>query len=169
MVALAQDDADDQDDDEVEQLDEITVVGSRIKRAEVEGPAPVTVISREDLDREGFQTVGDALQSLNQNTTASFTGDLATAGFTPNAQVVNLRNLGPGYTLTLINGRRPAQYPQPYNRDNNVVNVRAIPTAISGRNSPVSWSSIRISITSRWSTSFMQWMMFSLRSATRSA
>ena len=114
-------------------LDTVTVVGSRIKRVEVEGPAPVTIFSREDIDREGFQTVGDMLQTLTQNTTGSFTGDLAVTGFTPNAQVVNLRNLGPGYTLTLINGRRPAQYPQPYNRDNNVVNVRAIPSSIVER------------------------------------
>ncbi len=129
-----------QTDDETEassdrnpELDEIVVVGSRIKRASVEGPAPVTVITREDIDREGFQTVADVLDTLNQNTTSSFTGELATAGFSPNAQVVNLRNLGPGYTLTLINGRRPAQYPQPYNRDNNVVNLRAIPTAVIER------------------------------------
>lgn len=114
-------------------LDTVTVVGSRIKRAEIEGPAPVTVISREQIDREGFQTVGDMLQTLNQGTSGSFTGDLAVTGFTPNAQVVNLRNLGPGYTLTLINGRRPAQYPQPYNRDNNVVNVRAIPSSVIER------------------------------------
>lgn len=114
-------------------LDRVTVVGSRIKRSEVEGPAPVVVISREDIDREGFQTVGDMLQTLSQNTSSSFTGDLGVTGFTPNAQVVNLRNLGPGYTLTLINGRRPAQYPQPYNRDNNVVNVKAIPTSIIER------------------------------------
>jgi iron complex outermembrane recepter protein len=114
-------------------LDKVTVVGSRISRTEVEGPAPVTVITRDDIDREGFQTVGDMLQTLSQNTAASFTGDLGVNGFTPNAQVVNLRNLGPGYTLTLINGRRPAQYPQPYNRDNNVVNVRAIPSSIIER------------------------------------
>lgn len=114
-------------------LDGVTVVGSRIKRAEVEGPSPVVVISREQIDREGFQTVGDMLQTLTQNTTGSFTGDLAVTGFTPNAQVVNLRNLGPGYTLTLINGRRPAQYPQPYNRDNNVVNVRVIPSSVVER------------------------------------
>ncbi|WP_196778679.1 TonB-dependent receptor domain-containing protein [Cognatilysobacter tabacisoli] len=114
-------------------IDKVTVVGSRIKRAEIEGPAPVTVITRADIDREGFQTVGDMLQTLTQNTNSSFTGDLAVTGFTPNAQVVNLRNLGPGYTLTLINGRRPAQYPQPYNRDNNVVNVRAIPSSIIER------------------------------------
>jgi len=114
-------------------LDTVTVVGSRIKRAEIEGPAPVTVITRADIDREGFQTVGDMLQSLNQQSTANFTGDLAVTGFTPNAQVVNLRGMGPGYTLTLINGRRPPDYPQPYNRDDAVTNVRAIPMAIVER------------------------------------
>lgn len=114
-------------------LDTVTVTGSRIKRVNLEGPAPVTVINREQIEREGFQTVGDMLQTLNQTTNNNFTGDLATSGFTPNAQVINLRNLGPGYTLTLINGRRPAQYPQPYNRDNNVVNVRAIPSSIVER------------------------------------
>lgn len=114
-------------------LDRVSVVGSRIKRAEVEGPAPVTVITRADIDREGFQTVGDMLQSLTQQSTANFTGDLNVTGFTPNAQVVNLRGMGPGYTLTLVNGRRPAQYPQPYNRDNNVVNVKSIPSAIVER------------------------------------
>lgn len=141
-VAMAQDAGDNSADQKTEKkedaskpatLDKVTVVGSRIKRAEIEGPAPVTVITRQDIDREGFQTVGDMLQTLSQNTAASFTGDLGVSGFTPNAQVVNLRNLGPGYTLTLVNGRRPAQYPQPYNRDNNVVNVKAIPSSIIER------------------------------------
>ena len=114
-------------------LDKVTVVGSRIKRAEIEGPTAVAVITRDDIDREGFQSVGDMLMSLSQNATTSYTGDLGVTGFTPNAQVVNLRNLGPGYTLVLINGRRPAQYPQPYNRDNNVVNTRAIPSSVVER------------------------------------
>jgi outer membrane receptor protein involved in Fe transport len=112
-----------------EGLAEVVVTGSRIKRAVTDGASPVVVLTNEDIAKEGFQTVADALQTLSQNTTSSFTGDLAVTGFSPNAQVVNLRNLGPGYTLTLINGRRPAQYPQPYNRDNNVVNVRAIPSS----------------------------------------
>lgn len=132
-AAFAQDQDATKDDAKATNLDRVSVVGSRIKRVDVEGPAPVTVITRADIDREGFQTVGDMLQTLTQNTTSSFTGDLAVTGFTPNAQVVNLRNLGPGYTLTLINGRRPAQYPQPYNRDNNVVNIKAIPSAIVER------------------------------------
>ncbi|MBW8366576.1 MAG: TonB-dependent receptor, partial [Arenimonas sp.] len=137
-TAFAQDatTAEDDEEDTADQtatLDTVTVVGSRIKRSEIEGPSPVVVVSREDFARAGFRTVGDALQTLTQNTTASFTGDLAVTGFTPNAQVVNLRGLGPGYTLTLINGRRPAQYPQPYNRDNNIVNIRAIPSSIIER------------------------------------
>ena len=138
VTAFAQEAATTEEDeeetaDQTTTLDAVTVVGSRIKRSEIEGPSPVVVFSREDFEREGFRTVGDALQTLTQNTTASFTGDLAVNGFSPNAQVVNLRGLGPGYTLTLINGRRPAQYPQPYNRDNNVVNVRAIPSSIIER------------------------------------
>lgn len=129
-AAFAQDNSSSQSSDSgTTNLDKVSVVGSRIKRAEIEGPAPVTVITRADIEREGFNTVADMLQTLTQNTSASFTGDLAVTGFTPNAQVVNLRNLGPGYTLTLVNGRRPAQYPSPYNRDNNVVNIRAIPSA----------------------------------------
>jgi len=131
QTQAAEDDKEKEDDAKV--LQAVEVVGSRIKRATVEGPAPVTIITRDDFEREGFNTVADVLDTLTQNTTASFTGDLATSGFTPNAQVVNLRSLGPGYTLTLINGRRPAQYPQPYNRDNNVVNTRAIPTAMIER------------------------------------
>lgn len=114
-------------------LDRVTVVGSRIRRAEIEGPAPVTVITRAEIEQEGFTSIGDVLMSLPQQATATFSGDLGVTGFTPNAQVVNLRGLGPGFTLTLINGRRPPQYPQPYNRDNNVVNVRAIPTSIVER------------------------------------
>lgn len=135
-IALAQSDKDAKADDKdktTTEFEAVSIVGSRIKRAEVEGPAPVVVISRSDFEREGFTTVADALQTLTQNTTSSFTGDQAVTGFSPNAQVINLRNLGPGYTLTLINGRRPAQYPQPYNRDNNVVNLRAIPSSIVER------------------------------------
>lgn len=45
-IAFAQSSSDDAEEDERE-LAEVVVTGSRIKRAEVEGPAPVTVISRE--------------------------------------------------------------------------------------------------------------------------
>src|SRR5687768_4474038 len=49
-------------------LDKVVVTGSRIKRAEIEGPAPVTVITAEDIERQGFTTVYDALNTLTQFT-----------------------------------------------------------------------------------------------------
>ena len=113
-------------------LDRVTVTGSRIKRAEIEGPAPITVISRVDMEREGHQTVFDALQTLTQNST-DVQGEMFTSGFTPNASVINLRGIGPGYTLFLINGRRMAEYPQPYNSQSNFTNAAAIPSAMIER------------------------------------
>ena len=109
-------------------LDKVTVTGSRIKRAEVEGPAPVTVITAAEIEREGFATVYDALNSLTQNT-ASIQNELNQNGFTPNASFLNLRGLGPGYQLILINGRRAADYPLPYNSQSNAVNLANIPAA----------------------------------------
>lgn len=114
-------------------LDQVSVVGSRIKRAEIETASPVQIITREELDREGHQSVSDMLQTLTQGTTGDFTGDYYTNSFTPNAQTINLRAIGPGYTLVLINGRRLAQYPMPYNNSNNITNIRTIPTGIVER------------------------------------
>ncbi len=113
-------------------LDKIVVTGSRIKRAEIEGPAPVTVITSEELERQGFSTVAEALNTLTQ-ITGSVQNELTQNGFTPNAGVIDLRGLGPGRTLTLINGRRAADYPLPYNGQSNVFNFNSIPSAAIDR------------------------------------
>ena len=129
-AAFAQEAADDEEEGSAEttQLDTVEVVGSRIKRAEIEGPSPVTVITAAQIEAEGFNTVYDALNTLTQ-TTGSFQNELFQNGFTPNAQVLNLRGLGPGRVLTLINGRRAADYPLPYNGQSNFVNLASVPTA----------------------------------------
>ena len=62
---LAQQPAEEGATDEAQQkLEKIVVTGSRIKRSEVEGPAPVAVITREQLEKEGFVTVFDALSTI---------------------------------------------------------------------------------------------------------
>lgn len=130
--AFAQDDADDDatESSTEQKLERITVTGSNIKRSTVEGPAPVTVISRDQLEKEGFVTVFDALDTLVQNNMGSNQNELNSAGgFTPNGSVVNLRGLGPGRTLLLINGRRAADYPFPYNGQSNFQNFGNIPSA----------------------------------------
>lgn len=111
------------------ELDRVTVTGSRIKRAQVEGPSPVTVISAEQISQEGFNTVHDALETITANTGFSQNDFNAAGGFTPNASVINLRGMGPGRTLLLINGRRANDYPFPYNGRSNFQNFNSIPAA----------------------------------------
>ncbi|MFD0725929.1 TonB-dependent receptor plug domain-containing protein [Lysobacter brunescens] len=117
---------------EQQNLDKIVVTGSRIKRAEVEGPTPVTIVTAAEIEKQGFGTVYDALNSLSQFT-GSVQNELNQNGFTPNASFLNLRGLGPGYQLVLINGRRTADYPLPYNSQSNAVNLANIPAAAISR------------------------------------
>ncbi|WP_190285653.1 TonB-dependent receptor plug domain-containing protein [Montanilutibacter psychrotolerans] len=114
--------------DSTDHFDTVIVTGSRIKRAEIEGPAPITIISAADIEKQGYSNVYDALGSLTQFT-GSVQNEFDQTGFTPNASFLNLRGLGPGYQLVLINGRRTADYPLPYNSSSNAVNLANIPTA----------------------------------------
>ena len=108
-------------------LETVSVVGSRIKRAQVEGPSPVTIISAEQIEAQGFNTVHEALETISQNVGFGQNDFNANGGFTPNAGVINLRGMGPGRTLLLINGRRANDYPFPYNGRSNFQNFNNIP------------------------------------------
>jgi iron complex outermembrane recepter protein len=109
-------------------LDRVTVTGSRIARANVEGPAPVVVITSEEIERQGFTTVWESLGTLNQFT-GNAQNETDVTGQSPNGQFVNLRGLGPGYQLILLNGRRLAEYPQPYGGQSSAVSTGSIPAA----------------------------------------
>ncbi len=114
---------------------EIVVTGSHIKRssAEAQGPAPVTILTREQMEREGFTTAYEALYTLTQQTGAGLQTQFQPNGATANATNVDLRGLGPGRVLILFNGRRAADYPLPFNGQSNIVNLSAIPTAALDR------------------------------------
>jgi iron complex outermembrane recepter protein len=84
-------------------LEEITVTGSRIRRKDLTTPAPVAVITREQLTASGKVSIGDFLQSLPEqgnaiNTNYDNGGDGSTR--------ISLRSLGVQRTLVLLNGRR---------------------------------------------------------------
>ena len=119
-------------DDEVVTLEKVVVTGSRIKRTQEEGALPLLVITKEDIDNSGFRSVTEALQSIpsaNQYTQ----NESLTNNFTPNANELDLRNLGPGRVLFLINGRRTADYPIPYNNAGNIVNTSTVPFGLVDR------------------------------------
>ncbi|MCD7097752.1 TonB-dependent receptor [Stenotrophomonas sp. MMGLT7] len=113
---------------ETKDLDQVTVTGSRIARAEVEGPAPVTVITAQEIQKQGFSTVWESLGTLTQFSGSAFNESDQT-GSSPNGQYLNLRGLGPGYQLILLNGKRIADYPQSYGANGTAVSLGSIPAA----------------------------------------
>jgi len=109
-------------------LDRVQVTGSRIARAQVEGPAPVLTITAEEIQKQGFSTIWESLGTLTQFTGSAF-NEADQTGSSPNGQYLNLRGLGPGYQLILLNGKRLAEYPQSYGSNNTAVSLGSIPAA----------------------------------------
>ncbi|AVV82365.1 TonB-dependent receptor plug domain-containing protein [Shewanella putrefaciens] len=93
-----------------EKVERIEVTGSRIKRTDLENASPVVVVSAADIEKGGFNSVQDVLGNLSQNSGGSMTQQ-EVHGFTPAASAVNLRGVGAGRVLTLINGKRVPKYP----------------------------------------------------------
>lgn len=86
--------------------EEIVVTGSRIARAEVDAPTPVTVIDSAQILQDAASNVSDILNELPQvgiGSTRTNTNFL-TSG--TGIATINLRALGASRTLTLVNGRR---------------------------------------------------------------
>lgn len=83
----------------------ITITGGRAPGA-LEGDRPVSRISRDDIDTAGFSRVGEALVFQTFVTGSEFNEDPGTQNDTSGTSSVNLRGLGLGATLVLVNGQR---------------------------------------------------------------
>ncbi len=119
------------DKDKAVQMKAVTVTGSMIPRVEIEGPAPVVTITGAQIKQQGFTTLWEFLDSLPQ---MGQTQDPASWGSTSvNARSVNLRNLGPGFSLLMIDGHRVVDYPQPMNSQSNFQNYNNLPTGMIDR------------------------------------
>ncbi|MEI2795772.1 TonB-dependent receptor [Pseudoxanthomonas sp. F11] len=96
-------------DTEAKTLDRIEVTGSRLKRADIEGAVPVIVIDRASIDATGDVSVADVLRD---STFASFGNFKPQSGSSAQSLAsVDLRGLGSGRTLVLIDGRRAPTNP----------------------------------------------------------
>lgn len=101
-------------DEEASNLDDVVVVGSQIRGASTTAALPVVVFDQEQIDAIGAVSGDDLLRSIpqmgdvlfeaanNPQTSNSARGDVNS---------VNLRSLGVGNTLVLLNGRRMVQHP----------------------------------------------------------
>jgi len=84
-------------------LTRVEVTGSRLKRIDADGPTPVNVYTRADIERSGQPTLERFISSLNEASVSPGEGGL---GQTTGQGSVQLRGLPLGSTLVLINGRR---------------------------------------------------------------
>jgi len=122
------------DADQATPLEEILVTGSLIPREANEGMSPITVVTSEDMDKEGLMSIGDVMDSLTENSGYTEGKESNLLGrFTTGGQEVNIRGFGTGRTLILLNGRRIADYPLPFGGEQNGVDVGAIPMSALAR------------------------------------
>jgi iron complex outermembrane receptor protein len=108
----------------------VNVTGSNIPRTDIETALPIQRIGRDDIDRSGATTAAELLNTVSanlrgQNDATSNGGFFACPGLAS----ANLRGLGSGSTLVLINGRRTANYAF----DGGTVDLNSIPLAAVDR------------------------------------
>lgn len=112
-------------------VEEIVVTGSRIRRVDIEGVGPVTVLDEKQIASTGIVSVENLLQRLPASAGAA--GNQTNAYWTGRGwgtAQVNLRGLGINRTLTLLNGRRLVNGGT---GANSAPDLNTIPTAIIGR------------------------------------
>ena len=91
---------------EDEQIEEVVVTGSYLKRSVEDSPSPLAVVSSADIDDLGAQSIADVIQTLpwqsgSVSRSSTFGGEGGRGAMT-----MNLRNLGQSSTLVLVNGKR---------------------------------------------------------------
>jgi outer membrane receptor protein involved in Fe transport len=118
-------------------VEEIVVVGSRIEGAKATAALPVTVIDAKQLAAVAATSGDDLFRSIPQMGDVNYNSSYL-PGSSNSARgdigSVNLRNLGSGNTLVLLNGRRVVAHPTSQADGTSLVptityNTNAIPTA----------------------------------------
>lgn len=97
-------------------LESMIVTGSHIRETAADGSSPVIIFEKEDIERTGVATLPQFFEKLPQNFGGGANGanvanlglDRDTANNFGQGTSINLRGLGTGTTLTLINGHRVA-------------------------------------------------------------
>ncbi len=111
------------------EIEKIQVTGSRIKRIEIEGSTPLTIIDREDIESRGVISVGDLFRkSALASPIGNFSG--SSGYIASGSSTIDLLGLGGDRTLVLLNGKR---LPAMAGGGVNAVNVDNIPVGLIER------------------------------------
>jgi outer membrane receptor protein involved in Fe transport len=99
---------------EEKKVERISVIGSNIKVNHDTGALPVTVISAEDIENSGALSGAELLADIPQQGDVAFNSSRSVGGVNDargDVSSFNLRGLGTGNTLVLLNGRRLVLHP----------------------------------------------------------
>jgi outer membrane receptor protein involved in Fe transport len=89
------------------QVEEVVVTGSRIRRDPTTAPTPLIQVTQEQLLSTGLSTVIDYLATIPALSNSLVPSDTTGSGLNDGGlSLPNLRSLGTGRTLTLVDGRR---------------------------------------------------------------
>jgi iron complex outermembrane recepter protein len=111
---------------QAQKVEKIEVTGSNIKRTEVETASPVQIITREDIERTGKQSIQEVLRGITGDNQGSIPTAF-TGGFAAGSSAISLRGLGVNSTLVLVNGRRMATYGLADDGSRSFVDLNTIP------------------------------------------
>ncbi|WP_333609314.1 TonB-dependent receptor plug domain-containing protein, partial [Arsukibacterium sp.] len=109
---------------DTDQLERITITGSRLKQVDMEGASPITVINAADVIAAGFNNVGDALRASNFNSFGSWGGGANNSW--ASQSTVSMKGSGSERTLVLLDGQRMAKSPV---MDGGSANLNTLPMA----------------------------------------
>lgn len=107
---------------------DIIVTASRISRSGFTAPTPTTIVTMEDVAREGVTNIADALNMIPSFLASSRPATSGNSSSFVGGNFLNLRGLGPSRTLVLVNGRRHAP-----STTNGLVDISLIPQALIER------------------------------------
>lgn len=96
-------------EEEADDAETVVVTGSRLKRTDVEGANPVTVITREQIELSGEISAAELLRNTTFNTTGSFRPQSGSSA--QGVAMIDLRGIGSSRSLVLVDGRRLTMSP----------------------------------------------------------
>jgi outer membrane receptor protein involved in Fe transport len=118
-------------------VEEVVVTGSQIRGARITGALPVAVVSQAEIKAVGAVSGEDLYRSLPAAGDVSFNTQTLSGGSQGAARgdvsSINLRGLGPGNTLVLLNGRRIVPHAASQGFQEFTYNANSIPIAMLQR------------------------------------
>ena len=113
-------------------LETIVVTGSYIRRTDTESPSPVMLLNADDILKQGFNNLADAIRSISADSSGTLTQAFSGA-MAGGASGVSLRGLSVDATLVLLDGHRLAPYPLADDGQRPFTDISSLPLGIVER------------------------------------